>query len=58
MAFASYFRAVLIVQIIRQIEDIVPPHCVFASNTSAIPISKLAQASRRPEKVSQFRIYC
>ena len=44
-------------KIIRQMEQFLPAHCVFASNTSAIPIGKLAEASKRPEKV-QHCSYC
>ncbi|EGD74991.1 trifunctional enzyme subunit alpha [Salpingoeca rosetta] len=37
-------------KIIKQFEAITPAHCVFATNTSAIPITKLAEASSRPEQ--------
>ncbi len=35
----------------RQIDQYAPPHCILASNTSSISISKLADATNRPDKV-------
>jgi 3-hydroxyacyl-CoA dehydrogenase/enoyl-CoA hydratase/3-hydroxybutyryl-CoA epimerase len=37
--------------VIRETEAAAPEGLIFASNTSAIPISRLAEASRRPENV-------
>ncbi|WP_213308489.1 3-hydroxyacyl-CoA dehydrogenase NAD-binding domain-containing protein [Paraburkholderia sacchari] len=37
-------------QVTRQLDEILPATCVLATNTSALPISLLAQASRRPER--------
>jgi 3-hydroxyacyl-CoA dehydrogenase/enoyl-CoA hydratase/3-hydroxybutyryl-CoA epimerase len=34
----------------RRAEAVLPVHAVFASNTSTLPISQLAQASKRPEQ--------
>ncbi len=38
-------------RILREIETITADRCIFASNTSAIPIGDIADASRRPETV-------
>jgi 3-hydroxyacyl-CoA dehydrogenase/enoyl-CoA hydratase/3-hydroxybutyryl-CoA epimerase len=34
----------------RKAEAVIPQHAVFASNTSTLPISQLAQASKRPDQ--------
>jgi len=37
--------------IIREVEQQIPENCIFASNTSSLPIHKIAEASDRPEQV-------
>jgi len=37
--------------IVRDIESSTQDHCVFATNTSAIPIARIAEASSRPENL-------
>ncbi|MDZ7695299.1 MAG: 3-hydroxyacyl-CoA dehydrogenase NAD-binding domain-containing protein [Balneolaceae bacterium] len=38
-------------KMVKQVEEIAPEHCIFASNTSSLPISKIAEASSHPEQV-------
>jgi len=37
--------------VLRETEAVAPESLIFASNTSAIPISRIAETSRRPERV-------
>jgi 3-hydroxyacyl-CoA dehydrogenase/enoyl-CoA hydratase/3-hydroxybutyryl-CoA epimerase len=37
--------------VLQEVEGFTKPECIFASNTSAIPINRIAAASRRPETV-------
>ena len=37
-------------EVTRRLDAVLPAHCVLATNTSALPITLLAQASQRPER--------
>jgi enoyl-CoA hydratase/long-chain 3-hydroxyacyl-CoA dehydrogenase len=37
--------------IIANVESVTPDHCIFATNTSAIPIADIAQGAKRPENI-------
>jgi 3-hydroxyacyl-CoA dehydrogenase/enoyl-CoA hydratase/3-hydroxybutyryl-CoA epimerase len=38
-------------QVLQEVESVILPQAIFASNTSTIPIARIAEASARPEQV-------
>ena len=36
---------------LQELETVIRDDCIFASNTSALPISEIAKVSKRPENV-------
>jgi len=38
-------------QVLREAEEVIPGDAIYATNTSTIPISRIAEASKRPEQV-------
>jgi len=41
----------------RELEGLCPPHVIFASNTSSIPITELATATKRPDRVAGMHFF-
>src|SRR5687768_420824 len=37
--------------VLRETEALLPPHAIFATNTSTIPIARIAAAAQRPERI-------
>lgn len=38
-------------QTVKDVEAVTGPNCIFATNTSSLPVSEIAKASKRPENV-------
>ncbi len=60
--FSGFRRAEMVIEavfedlelkklLLQELEKVTDERCIFASNTSSLPISKIAQASQRPEMV-------
>ena len=60
--YAAFARAELVIeavfedlgvkqQVLREVEGVTPATTIFASNTSTIPIGRIAEAAQRPERV-------
>lgn len=37
--------------VLREVESVVKPEAIFATNTSTLPVTRIAEVSRRPERV-------
>ncbi len=48
---AAVENEALKLELFRRLDGIAPPGAILATNTSSIPITKIASATRRPEKV-------
>ncbi|MEM3204593.1 MAG: 3-hydroxyacyl-CoA dehydrogenase/enoyl-CoA hydratase family protein [Saccharolobus sp.] len=38
-------------QVFSKLDELLPPHAILATNTSSLPITKIAETTRRPDKV-------
>ena len=38
-------------RIVKEMEEVTPDHCIFATNTSAIPIGDIALGAKRPQNI-------
>lgn len=38
-------------RVVKEMEEVLPSHAIIASNTSAIPIARIAEGAKRPERI-------
>ncbi len=52
MAIEAVFEDLLLkMQVVRELDRLIPDHAIITSNTAGLPITALAYATRRPERV-------
>jgi 3-hydroxyacyl-CoA dehydrogenase/enoyl-CoA hydratase/3-hydroxybutyryl-CoA epimerase len=44
--------------VLRDVEALVSPECVFAAHTASVSIAKIAQSAKHPERVLGVRYFC
>ncbi|AEM39286.1 NAD-binding 3-hydroxyacyl-CoA dehydrogenase [Pyrolobus fumarii 1A] len=44
-------------QVFKTVDEVAPPHAILTTNTSSIPISEIAEATSRPEKVAGMHFF-
>jgi len=44
-------------KVFAEIDTLLPPHAILASNTSSLPITEMARATKRPDKVAGLHFF-
>ena len=43
--------------VFSELDEVTPGHAILASNTSSLPVTEMAQVTRRPDKVVGFHFF-
>lgn len=44
-------------KVLAEVDGLVPPQCILASNTSSLPITEMARATKRPDKFAGLHFF-